>query len=149
MAAQPVLKKGCCWRMRDGTSIWVMSNSWIPNHTTNKILVHPDEEEWEWRVSALMDPELRCWNRELIMSKFHKEYAEAILRIPLSRRQVMDSVMWLYIAWGMYSVKSGYYVATKLLRGVDWIEISKGLNDTKVWATLWKLKVLNKIKVFG
>nr|XP_023924674.1 uncharacterized protein LOC112036081 [Quercus suber] len=113
MAAQPVLKKGCCWMVGDGTSIQVMFDSWIPNHPTNKILIHPVEEEWEWRVSDLMEPELRCWNREIIMSKFHKEDAKAILRIPLSRRLVMDSMMWLHTAREVYSVKSGYYVATQ------------------------------------
>ena len=112
MAAQPILKKGCCWRVGDGSSIRVLEDSWIPNHPTNKILIHPAEEEWEWRVADLMEPDLRSWNRELIISKFHKEDAEAILRIPLSRRQVVDSVMWLHTARGVYSVKSGYYVAT-------------------------------------
>ena len=84
MAGQPILKKGCCWRVGDGSSIRVLADSWIPNHPTNKILIHPVEEEREWRVSNLMEPDLRCWNRELIMSKFHKEDAKAILRIPLS-----------------------------------------------------------------
>nr|XP_023894814.1 uncharacterized protein LOC112006735 [Quercus suber] len=149
MAAQPVLKKRCCWMVGDGTSIRVMSDSWIPNHPTNKILIHPVEEEWEWRVSDLMEPELRCWNREIIMSKFHKEDAKAILRIPLSRRLVVDSMVWLHTARGVYSVKSGYYVATQVLRGADWIESSRGLSGTKVWALLWKLKVPNKIKIFG
>ena len=88
MVAQPILKKGCCWRVGDGSSIRVLAESWIPNHPTNTILIHPVEEEWEWRVADLMEPDLRSWNRELIMSKFHKVDAEAILRMPLSRRQV-------------------------------------------------------------
>lgn len=117
MAAQLVLKKGCCWRVGDGSSIRVMTDRRIPYHSTNKILVHPVEEEWGWRVSELIDPDLRCWDRELIMSKFHKEDAEAILRIPLSRRQVVDLVMWLHIAKGTYFVKSWYYVAIQVLRG--------------------------------
>lgn len=96
-----------------------------------------------------MDPELRCWNRELIMTKFHKEDVEAILRIPLSRRQVVDSVMWLHTTIGIYSVKSGYYVATQILKEADWAESSRGHRGNKVWAKLWKLKVPNKIKVFG
>ncbi|XP_075645269.1 putative mitochondrial protein AtMg00310 [Castanea sativa] len=59
MAAQPVLKKGCYWRVGDGSSIRVMTERWIPYHPTNKILVHPVKEEWEWRVSELIDPDLR------------------------------------------------------------------------------------------
>ena len=117
MAAHPVLKMGCYWRVGDGTSIRVMLDSWIPNHPPKKIIFHPIEEEWEWRVSDLMDLELRCWNRELIMTKFHRDDAEAILQIPLSKRQVVDSVMWLHTTRGIYSVKSGYYVTTQILRG--------------------------------
>ena len=93
MAAHPVLKMGCCWRVGDGTSIRVMSDSWIPNHPPKKIIFHPIEEEWEWRVFDLMVPESRCWNKEVIMAKFHKDDVEAILPIPLSRSQIMDSVM--------------------------------------------------------
>ena len=57
--------------------------------------------------------------------------------------------MWLYTTKGIYSVKSGYYVATQILRGADWAESSRGHSGTKVWVELWKLKVPNKIKVFG
>ena len=32
MAAQPILKMGCCWRVGDGSAIRVTSNKWIPNH---------------------------------------------------------------------------------------------------------------------
>ena len=149
IATQLVLKNGCYWRVGDGTSVRLMLDSWIPNHPTKKILVHPVEEKWEWRVSELMDPELRCWNRELIMTKFHKEDAKAILRIPLSRRQIVDSVMWLHTTRGIYSVKLGYYMATQMLREADWAESSRGHSGTKVWEKLWKLKVPNKIKVFG
>uniref|UniRef100_A0A7N2RFA1 Reverse transcriptase zinc-binding domain-containing protein n=1 Tax=Quercus lobata TaxID=97700 RepID=A0A7N2RFA1_QUELO len=58
-------------------------------------------------------------------------------------------MMWLHTARGVYSVKSGYYVATQVLRGADWTESSRGVCGSKVWTMLWKLKVPNKIKVFG
>ena len=80
-------------RVGDGASIRVMTDNWIPDHPTKKILFHPVKEEWEWRVFDLMDPESRCWNKEVIMVKFHKDDVEAILPIPLSRSQIMDSVM--------------------------------------------------------
>nr|XP_023900848.1 uncharacterized protein LOC112012693 [Quercus suber] len=126
-----------------------MLDSWIPNHPTKKVLIHLVEEEWEWRVSDLMESELKCWNRELIMSKFHRDDAEATLRIPLSKRQVEDLVMWLHTPRGIYSVKLGYYVAAQILRKADWAKSSRGQSGNKVWEKLWKLRVSNKIKVFG
>lgn len=83
------------------------------------------------------------------MAKFHRDDVEAILHIPLSRRQIMDSMMWLHTTSGMYTVKSGYHMATQVLRDVDWAESFRGSSGNKVWAKLWKLKVPNKIKVFG
>lgn len=146
IAAQPILKNGCCWRVGDGTSIRVMLDSWIPNHPTKRVLIHPVEEEWEWRVSDLMEPELRCWNRELIMTKFHQEDAEAILRIPLSRTQIRDSIMWLHNPRGIYSVKSGYYVATQMLMEADWAESSRGQSGIRLGQSYGSLGCLIKSK---
>ena len=70
-------------------------------------------------VPNLMDPESRCWNKEVIMAKFHRDDVEAILCIPLSTREIMDFVMWLHTTSGMYLVKSGYHVAAQVLRDVD------------------------------
>ena len=40
----------------------------------------------------------------------NREEAEAICRIPLSRRVVEDSVVWLHNKKGEYSVRSGYHL---------------------------------------
>ena len=47
LAAQPILKKGSCWRVGDGSEIRVLKDKWIPNYPTNKVLYPPVEEEWE------------------------------------------------------------------------------------------------------
>lgn len=47
MAAQPILKKGCCWRVGDRSEIRLLKDKWIPNYPTNKVLHPPVEEEWE------------------------------------------------------------------------------------------------------
>ena len=41
------------------------------------------------------------------------------------------------------------HVARRLSKEKDWVECSKGAVGGGVWKTLWKLKVPNKIKVFG
>ena len=84
------------------------------------------------------------------MSRFQRSDAAAILQIPLSRRQVPDVIFWLYTKRGGYSVKSGYHTARKISKQ----EAEKGESSGEalggpVWARLWKLKIPNKIKVFG
>ena len=115
MAAKPILEKGCCWRVGDGSSIRIFLDRWLPNHSTNKVLV-PLYEDAEVRiVSEPIDPEQREWRREFIMANFHCDDADAICRIPLSRRSVMDSIVWLHNKKGVYSVKSGYHVARQIM----------------------------------
>ena len=89
MAAMPILRSGCCWRVDNGEDIWVKKDKWIPNYPSNKVLHQVAEEGVaeegeEWRVSVLIDPDLHCWRRELIMASFQRDDAYAIYKIPLS-----------------------------------------------------------------
>lgn len=82
------------------------------------------------------------------MTAFHREDVEAICWIPLSCRQVANSIVWLHSRNGGYSVKSGYHVARQVLKNENWAEGSRGCEVQKVRKALWKLRVPNKIKVF-
>ena len=149
MAAKPILEKGCCRRVGDGSSIRIFSNRWLPNHPTNKVLVPLYEEAEVRTVSELIDPEQKEWRREFIMANFHCDDANAICHIPLIRWSVMDSIVWLHNKKGVYSVKSGYHVARQIMRDGDVAESSSGPTGQFVWAKLWNLHVPTKIKVFG
>ena len=148
MAAQLVIQKGSCWRVGDGSSIRILPDKWIPNHPSNKVLFHPTEEQQEWRVSELIDQSSRCWDKEVVLMNFHKDDVKEILHIPLSCRYIMDKVMWLHTNSETYSVKSRYHVATQVLRNENWAESSQIPTSNNLWAKLWKLRLLNKIKVF-
>lgn len=58
MAALPILKSSCYWRVGDGSTIKVHSDRWIPNHPTNKVLYSANEDVENWMVSNLIDPDL-------------------------------------------------------------------------------------------
>lgn len=118
MVAMPILKAGCCWRVGNGSSIRVLKDKWIPNHPTNKVIhsIGVEEEDMDWLVAELIDPDLNWWNRDFISSKFHKDDVDAILHIPLSYRWVSDSIFWLHNKEGVYSCKSGYKVAIQLAK---------------------------------
>ena len=57
MAAIPILKSGCCWRVGDGSNIRVFMDKWIPNYPTNGVLHPPRMEEGGWFVSDLINQE--------------------------------------------------------------------------------------------
>ncbi|KAL0010887.1 hypothetical protein SO802_005995 [Lithocarpus litseifolius] len=85
---------------------------------------------------------------ELIHLSFHPDDAEEICRIQLSRRQVADSIIWSCNKNGNFSIKSAYKVARKI-QGEVRAESSASTAGKKVWHSLWSLKILNKVKVFG
>ena len=149
VAALPILNSGYCWRVGTGSSISVVGDKWIPNYPTNKVL-HPIHELVdELAVSELIDLELHVWRGDLIMTLFHRDDAAAITKIPLSRRVVSDSIIWLHNKNGMFLVKSAYKVARRMRGEGSRAESSGGCVGKLVWPVLWKLYVPNKIKIFG
>ena len=70
----------------------MLGNKWIPNHPTNKVLHIINELVDEMVVSELIDSEMLAWRSDMIMSLFHREDADAITKIPLSRKVVPDSI---------------------------------------------------------
>ena len=101
-------------------------------------------------MSELMDGDGFGWDHGLIGVKFHREDAEAILCIPLSRRNIPNSIVWLPNKDGEYTVRLGYFTARELDNEKDGRVESSGLgNREQIWPKLWKLYLPSKIKVFG
>lgn len=148
MATQPILKSGHCWRVGNGNSINALKDRWIPNYLANKILHLVHENLDEMLVSNLINLELHVWRNEEIMFTFHREEAEAICKIPLSRRNVNDAIIWLHISKGTFTVKLAYHVARKLQTDGNWAGTSRGCARKNIWAAIWNLRLPNKIKVF-
>ena len=97
----------------------------------------------------LIDQELHAWRSAFIMDMFKQEDAKAIYRIQLSQRDVEDTIIWLHHKKWLFTVKSAYKVAREVFQGDNIAESSRGYVGRRVWATLWKLRIPNKIKVFG
>ena len=149
IAALPILRLGYCWRVGNGPSISVLGDKWIPNYSTNKVL-HPIHELVdEMVVLELIDLELHVWRGDMIRTLFHKEDVDAITKIPLSRRAVSHSIIWLHNKHGKFSVKSAYKVARRLRGNGNRVESLGGCVGKLIWPVLWKLYIPNKIKIFG
>lgn len=109
-------------------------------------MLHPSQNiDEEMMVSELIDLDSRWWDRGFILQNFNREDAEAVLLVPLSRRCISSSLFWIPNKSGEYTVRSRYHVARQLAKEMDWAKCSKGV----VGGNVWKLKVPNKIKVFG
>ncbi|XP_050259107.1 uncharacterized protein LOC126704117 [Quercus robur] len=108
-----------------------------------------EDEVREATVAELIDQDLHAWRADFIMDMFEKEDAEAICRIQLSRRHVEDCMIWMHQRKGIFTVKSAYKVARKVLSEGRVAESSRGCAGKEVWPAIWKLRIPNKIKVFG
>lgn len=101
-------------------------------------------------MSELIDWSAKLWDRQLLELKFHRDEAEAISRIPLSRRHTNDALFWLHSTEGVYSVKTGYHLARELKKEMDVLgEGSVPLGRCMVWGKLWKLHIPNKVRIFA
>ncbi|XP_075674895.1 uncharacterized protein LOC142644101 [Castanea sativa] len=149
MTAMPLLKSGCCWRVGSGDDIRIRKDKWIPNYPSNMALHPVAEEVEECMVSDLIDSDLHCWRRDFIMETFQLNDANAIFKIPLSRGRAMDSAVWLQTKNGVYSVRSGYHKARKVMINESWVESSSSVEGHQIWKVLWGLKIPSKLKVFG
>ena len=149
MAALPILQSSHCWRVGNGASINALKDKWLPNFPINKVL-NPIQENWgELMVCELINLELNIWRYEDIRTIFHRNEANAICQIPLSRRYVADTIFWLHNPRGVFTVKFAYHVARRLLIDTARVGSPRGCVTKKVWVAIWKLWIPNKIKVFA
>ncbi|KAL5554900.1 hypothetical protein UlMin_037136 [Ulmus minor] len=84
------------------------------------------------------------WDSTLIQASFHEEEANAILSLPLPRRSMPDTVLWHYDKSGHYTVRSGYWLATKCKS----VPSSSALSLNSWWKRFWRFRIPSKIKIF-
>ncbi|KAM1174962.1 hypothetical protein ACFX19_028017 [Malus domestica] len=66
-------------------------------------------------VSDLIDPSSNSWRTEMISDGFNQVDVLPILSIPLSQVGIDDRLVWHHTTDGVYSVKTGYGLAIKLM----------------------------------
>ena len=126
-----------------------LQDKWIPNYTMNRILHMPSKVDRELWVCDLTNWACHDWDRERIGSMFHREEAKAIYYIPLSKRHLSDSILWMPKKDGEYLVRSGYHIARLVQKEMpDCEECSESNTNSPIWSRLWKLRIPNKVKIF-
>ena len=75
----------------------------------------------------------------MIMEGFESDVAEGIISIPISITGASDKLGWFHTASGVYSVKSGYWVARELMEDEAFERKGRGATSTKsLFGQLWK-----------
>jgi hypothetical protein len=141
-------KRGCIWRVGDGSQINIWEDSWIPSSHNLKIMT-PRGSNILTRVSDLINPIDGSWDEDLIGEIFWSVDAHRILQIPLTPNRE-DFVAWHHNKLGLFTVRSAYYCQWnyKFGRNNMNVNISEGANNP-VWGKLWNLEIPSKIKFFG
>ncbi|KAE8792398.1 Alanyl-tRNA synthetase [Hordeum vulgare] len=120
-------------------------------YTTRAMRPARSENPQFQQVSELIDNYTGSWNIDLARQAFPTAEADAILNIPLSSEGGEDVLAWAPKKSGIYSVKTAYRsLMTQFeLRALEEGTVTETpLSEQQIWARLWKLKVLLKVRVF-
>jgi len=103
-----VILKGSCLKIRDGNSIRIWEDNWIPSHNNFKVLSPKEDNSQVRMVKDLILTNPLRWNSDYLNTHFLNIDKEHIEQIPLIGSSHKDELMWMFEPNGVYSVKSGY-----------------------------------------
>lgn len=92
-------------------------------------------------VCDLIDPNSFAWDLGLFIEHFDDKDVRLISSIPLLNCGI-DRIIWHFTKSGIYSVKSRYHIACKLLSNLNALSIP----DSRGW--IWELNVPFKVRNF-
>ncbi|CAN1121543.1 Uncharacterized mitochondrial protein AtMg00310, partial [Linum perenne] len=113
LKGRDIIKVGYRWQVGDGVHINPFLDHWIPSF-------------------PYFVPILKL-----------EDSINQILSIPIPRRQVMDKIIWQFVASVKYSVQSGYEVAKEIMAELPQYE-PVDVVDSKVWKGIWKTEIQPK-----
>ncbi|KAL0449286.1 UNVERIFIED_CONTAM: hypothetical protein Slati_1485000 [Sesamum latifolium] len=135
-----LLVAGLRWRVRDGKSIPIKGQPWLPRPGTFQLIGQHANLAEDTKVVALITL-AHEWDAALIRSEMWPIDSNCILSIRLRETGALDELIWHFERSGKFIVKSAYQVA----RGLRAECSCPGSS----WAFIWKSKVPPKIALFG
>lgn len=94
MVTQDLIKSRIRWRIGDGASVRLFSDSWLPNTLNPFIESNTPENLSLATVDTLINPVLDTWNTEVIGNLFSERDAQLILSIHLPKSPRIDKCIW-------------------------------------------------------
>ncbi|GLT31151.1 hypothetical protein SLA2020_059090 [Shorea laevis] len=146
MAGLGVLKKGSFWRIRDGASVRLWRDPWVPDFAVLSSFTEDRNIEWDARGSSLMDTATLQWHQAKLRQLFPTDIVEKISAIPLSTKCTHDRLIWWHVVNGRFTVKLAYRCAWDAVYGSSFNEYHALIKP--VWSAVWHMETVPKIKHF-
>ncbi|KAL5757003.1 hypothetical protein ACOSQ2_021749 [Xanthoceras sorbifolium] len=128
---------------REGSSILVYKDRWIPRPSTFKV-VSPSLLR-EFIMVDHLKSETEGWNFSLLNQTFLPMDVDSILSLPTSSSIETDSLLWHFSNDGYYTVKSDYFVALSTHES----PCNSDPSVSNSWLKyIWSLSLPPKIKLF-
>lgn len=145
LQGRDLLVKGLRWQVQDGSCIDFWEVKWTPSLPSFRVSTPRPLGRDVNRVADVIDQRKGTWRKQL----FSKEEVKAIGSIPISKFKRKELLVWHYSSNGAYSVKSGYHLTLQEHLSKQEQKASSSFSpNKKLWSTIWKLKVPNKIRNF-
>ncbi|KAL0283938.1 UNVERIFIED_CONTAM: hypothetical protein Sangu_2475900 [Sesamum angustifolium] len=142
-----IIAAGSRWSVGSGSSIKIWKDTWLPRPVTFKPITPPPEDHDQNVVAAMIDPETKEWDRQIIENIFNPEDQELILKIPLGRESLPDTRCWHFTQNGLFTVRSAYFLAVKSLNSQSSSTRSNDPLNAR-WKTIWNVKLPPKVRLF-
>ena len=147
LKAKELIQSGLSWRVGDGTKIPIKGSNWLLDEGHRRVLSPLTNVPHDARVAELIQGSTPTWNVHKVQNLFLPYDAEAILKIPLSRRIQADKLFWYATRDGKYSVRSGYKLLLQESRASQ-LGSSRQWEPDPLWKKIWRARVPVKIRSF-
>jgi hypothetical protein len=91
------------------------------------------------------------WQADRVHEFFHAHDAQQIMNIRLPSKLGEDFMAWFYEKTGVFSVRSAYRLAGRIMEEENggWQSSSLNQDHRPIWKNFWNMPIPHKILVFG
>ncbi|CAA7020442.1 unnamed protein product [Microthlaspi erraticum] len=147
IAARNLLKAGLRKSIGTGATTAVWSDAWIPVTPPTQLVGKNVFKDPYLLVYHLIDQHTKVWKDEVLHQLFTAEEVKRIRCVKPSRTPQMDKFVWAYTKSGIYTVKTGYNLASDLKETSDSPQVLEP-SVTALKSRVWTTKTTRKIKHF-
>lgn len=140
------MNKGLRFLVGDGKEIQLWNDLWLPINPPRPPRPLLGAEDQFHFVEDLMNNRNSGWDMEKIETIIVPKDRALIMQLKLSAQSNHDLLGWHYTNYGLYTVKSSYWLATHLPDQENQVIPPPGLPEFKT--AIWKMKTAPKLQHF-
>lgn len=140
-----LIVQGMKFVIGNGTYANMWTDPWIPDHPPRPPRALTTAVVFDCKVKDYFREGRNEWNEKKLREDVVAEDVDRILRLKLSPQAHNDLLGWHYNEDGLYTVKSGNWVASHLPQQT---QVQPTYGDAALKHRLWKTKTPPKIKLF-